>query len=171
MFRSSPALTHFHCMCLQVWHRHRFRKRGRSLCDQAMESYLREDVPCGFPACNVCKSTLPRLPTESSHIVIPDHNVVGNYLEVFQLPEMQSVVYLTSCIKQVYCTDSKRRLFQPKNDASGFAVRQVHTWQVLSKGNLRKGTKIRTLYSDIRRQCVLFDDTHCVWTAGQPSER
>lgn len=55
--------------------------------------------------------------------------------------------------------------------ASRRALRQMRTWQVLAKGNLRKGSKIRELYSDIRRQCVLFDDTHCVWTAGQPSER
>lgn len=55
--------------------------------------------------------------------------------------------------------------------ACRLALRQMHTWQVLAKGNLRKGSKIRELYSDIRRQCVLFDDTHCVWTAGQPSER
>ena len=106
---------------------------------------------------------------------MPDHNVVGTFLEVFQLPEMQSVVYLTSCIKQVYCTISKHgiilELLQPNNHANGFAVEKVHVWQVLAKGNLRKGSKIRELYSDIRRQCVLFDDTHCVWTAGQPSER
>lgn len=55
--------------------------------------------------------------------------------------------------------------------ASRLALRQMDTWQVLAKGNLRKGSKIRELYSDIRRQCVLFDDTHCVWTAGQPSEK
>ena len=42
------------------------------------------------------------------HIAIPDHNVVGSYLEVFQLPEMQGVVYMTSCIKQVCCTAGKQ---------------------------------------------------------------
>lgn len=93
---------------MQAWHRHRFRKRGFSLSDQAMESYLREDVPCGFPACNSCKSTRPHLPTDASHVVIPDHSVVGDYLEVFQLPDLRGVVYLTSCIKQVN-TNGKAR--------------------------------------------------------------
>lgn len=43
--------------------------------------------------------------------------------------------------------------------------------QVLAQGNLRRGKKIRELYQDVRRQCVLFDDTHCVWTAGEPADR
>ena len=132
-----------------------------------MESYLREDVPCGSPACTVCKPTLPRLPDAASHLVIPEAAVVGDYLEVFQQPEMQGVVYLTSSIKQVCYTNSSckgRQTLLP-------SVTCTVTLQVLAKGNLRKGIKIRELYSDVRRQCVLFDDTHCVWTAGQRSER
>ena len=101
---------------MQAWHRHRFRKRGRSLSDQAMEAYLREDVPCGHPNCNLCKSTLPRLPEAASHIVIPDSAVLRDYLEVFQLPELQGVVYLTSCVKQVPCVSGSHVNAGPVNN-------------------------------------------------------
>ena len=86
---------------MQTWHRHRYRKRARSISDQAMESYLREDVPCGFPMCNVCSPTLPHLPRTASHLVIPNCTILETYLEVFQLPELQGVIYFTSVVKQV----------------------------------------------------------------------
>jgi len=86
---------------MQTWHRHRYRKRARTISDQAMESYLREDVPCGFPMCNMCSPTLPHLPRTASHLVIPDCTILETYLEVFQLPELQGVIYMTSVVKQV----------------------------------------------------------------------
>ena len=43
--------------------------------------------------------------------------------------------------------------------------------QVAAKGNMRKAAKIRELYKDIRRQCVLFDDLHCICTADLSNRR
>ena len=148
---------------MQTWHRHRYRKTARTISDQAMESYLREDVPCGFPLCNMCSPTLPHLPRAASHLVIPDCTILETYLEVFQLPELQGVIYFTSVVKQVGSVTANCFLMC-RTLSLGKPL------QVAARGNLRKGNKIRELYQDARRQCVLFDDTHCVWTAGEPRE-
>ena len=89
---------------MQCWHRHRYRKRARAISDQAMEAYLRDDVPCGFPTCGLCNSKLPHLPESAKHVVIPDAHTLETYLEVFQLPEIHSVVYMTSVVRQVQPT-------------------------------------------------------------------
>lgn len=153
--------------CMQTWHRHRYRKRARAVSDQAMESYLREDVSCGVPTCSTCGPTLPHLPKTASHLVIPEAQILECYLDVFQLPELHSIVYLTSVVKQVGWLASPANQIVRYGAQSSLSTRM----QVLAHGNLRKGTKIRELYQDVRRQCFLFDDEHCIWTAGKSAER
>lgn len=100
---------------VQTWHRHRYRKRARAVSDQAVEAYLREDVPCGFPTCTLCNNTLPQLPKAASHLVIPDAHTLESCLEVFELPEMHSVIYMTSAVKQVspHVQPSHQHLYSP----------------------------------------------------------
>ena len=86
---------------MQAWHRQRFRKRSKTVSDQAAESYLREDVPCGHPGCTVCESAGLQLPAAVDHLLVPDARALDNYLEVFQLPEMYGIVYTTSAMQQV----------------------------------------------------------------------
>ena len=101
MYREPCLNLRLNRTCMQAWHRHRYRKRSRAISDQAVEAYLREDVPCGSPSCSLCSHTMPSLPKAMTHLLIPDASTLESYLEIFQLPEMHGVVYTNSAVKQV----------------------------------------------------------------------
>ena len=85
----------------QKWHDVRYRKRAFAISDRAMEAYIRDDIPCGHPLCRVCKTTRPQLSKTATHLLIPDASTLESYLEVFQLPDVHSVVFLSSVIRKV----------------------------------------------------------------------
>lgn len=91
----------------QNWHDFRFRKRATTLSDRAREAYLRDDVPCGHPACTACKITRPQLSKSASHLLLPDASALETYLEVFRLPSIHSIVFLTSAINKVIQKDGR----------------------------------------------------------------
>ena len=66
-----------------------------------MEAYIRDDIPCGHPLCEICKPTRPQLSKTATHLLIPDASALETYLEVFQLPDIHSVVFLSSVIRKV----------------------------------------------------------------------
>ena len=66
-----------------------------------MEAYIRDDIPCGHPHCGTCKPTRPQLSQSATHVLIPDATTLETYLEVFQLPDIHSVVFLSSVINKV----------------------------------------------------------------------
>ena len=69
--------------------------------DQALESYLRTDIPCGSSRCSHCTATAPQLSAEASHYVLPDTAALAELLELFELPEMQHLLLLTSVVTNV----------------------------------------------------------------------
>lgn len=66
-----------------------------------MEAYIRDDIPCGHPQCDTCKPTRPQLSKSATHMLIPDATTLETYLEVFQLPDIHSVIFLSSVINKV----------------------------------------------------------------------
>jgi hypothetical protein len=88
-------------MPLQAHPTFQYRKRSRSVLDTAEEAYLRVDIPCGSPACSACSPTLPALGAAPRHLVLPDAAVLGEFLEVFELPDVEDVVLLSSVLRQV----------------------------------------------------------------------
>lgn len=85
----------------QAGRRYRYRKRSRSVCEQATESYLRVDISCGSEACPLCPRTLPSLAATADHYAIPDAATLDRFSEVFEVPEVANVIYLTSVIRPV----------------------------------------------------------------------
>ena len=71
------------------------------IADQALESYLRTDIPCGSSRCSHCPATAPTLSAEASHYVLPDTTALAELLELFELPEMQHLLLLTSVVAKV----------------------------------------------------------------------
>lgn len=50
------------------------------------EHYLRDDIYCGAPFCNVCDVSGARLSSTASRILIVDTNIVLNQVRKFFLP-------------------------------------------------------------------------------------
>ncbi|BDA44024.1 DIS3-like exonuclease 1 [Coccomyxa sp. Obi] len=121
---------------------YRFRKRSRTVSEASEEAYLRDDIPCGSEACSTCSNGLPALSADASHYVIPDSQALDDYLEVFELPQLQNFVLLASVLQKF--------------------------WQT---SNIRKNARMRSLYRDVRRKCTLFDNLHFAPTSPLPSER
>lgn len=121
---------------MQSHHVFRYRKRGAALADRAEEAYLRLDIPCGSPACAACPSTSPALPPQPAHLALPDAAALATWLEVFELAEVSGVVLLSSVLRQLR-----------------------------DGGSMRRDTRLRALYTDVRRGNVLFDNLHRLETA------
>ena len=85
----------------QAWHSIKFRKQSGLIADQALESYVRTDIPCGSSRCSYCTATAPALSAEASHYVLPDTTALAELLELFELPEMQHLLLLTSVVAKV----------------------------------------------------------------------
>ena len=86
---------------VQTFRVYRFRKRSQSVSEAAEEAYLRDDIPCGSDACSTCQHGLPALSADAPHYVIPDAQALDDYLEIFELPQLQNFVLLTSVLQQV----------------------------------------------------------------------
>lgn len=99
------------------------------------EIYLRDDIPCGSATCRKCVQSSPRLPTDVSHYLIPDANALLKFWEVLDLPQVTGVIYLASVIREV----------------------QV-------RSNQRNWRRLRSLFSDKRRQNIYYDDEHSIYT-------
>jgi exosome complex exonuclease DIS3/RRP44 len=77
------------------------RKRKR-IGHNLEERYLREDVSCGFLACSSCKPPAAfSLDPETTILVLPDADVLLEYLDVFELPSLSGYVLCTSVIRRV----------------------------------------------------------------------
>lgn len=104
--------------------------------DRAEEAYLRLDIPCGSPSCAACPPTSPALPAQPAHLALPDASALAGWLEVFELAEVSGVVLLSSVLRQLR-----------------------------SGGSMRRDARLRSLYTDVRRRNVLFDNLHRLETA------
>ena len=69
--------------------------------DTAEEAYVRCDVACGSPACRSCAPTSPALPAAPRHLLLPDAATLVGCLELFELPEVEGAVLLSSVLREV----------------------------------------------------------------------
>ena len=158
--------------------------------DTAEEAYLRLDIPCGSPDCVACPPTSPALAPSPQHLLLPDASVLAGCLEVFELPEVENLVLLTSVVRQVgWGWRRGQMLLVQDRQPHGLGRCSIHApldescprprlWrcpasqcpfsllaplphlQLHDGGNMRRAARLRALYSDPRRRNVLFDNLH-----------
>ena len=155
-----PATVHAHPP--QTLPTFTFRKRSRTVLDTAEEAYLRLDIACGSPSCALCAPTLPALAPAPAHLLLPDAAVLAECLEVFELPQLENVVLLSSVVRQVRPQPATLlRLSTPPHTHT----RHPPPMQLHRGGSMRRDARLRALYADRRRRNVLFDDLHHQQTA------
>ncbi|XP_008291591.1 DIS3-like exonuclease 1 [Stegastes partitus] len=100
--------------------------RGRTV-RVVREHYLRERVPCCSALCQAdCDNGAKVLPGDLTHYVVPDAEVVADYLEILEFRELQGIVFTqTAC-------------------------------QALQSKGRRYYNRLRSLVKDPRHDCVLF---------------
>lgn len=87
-----------HCARL----RYKYRKRTKTVVTGVEEAYLRDDVSCGSETCSTCAPPLgASLSAAAEYYLLPDAQAMGELLEVFELPDVSSCIFLTSVVKQV----------------------------------------------------------------------
>uniref|UniRef100_M4AH06 DIS3-like exonuclease 1 n=1 Tax=Xiphophorus maculatus TaxID=8083 RepID=M4AH06_XIPMA len=99
--------------------------RGRKV-RVVREHYLRERVPCFSALCQAGCENGKVLPGDLTHYVVPDAEVVLNYLEVLELVELQGVVFTQTACQALH---SKGRFYNrlrnllkdPRHDCVLFA--------------------------------------------------
>lgn len=106
---------------MQIFRAFQFHKRSQTVSGVAEEAYLRTDISCGSEACSICQHGLPALSAEAAHYVIPDAQALDNCLEIFELPQLQNIVLLTSVLQKVQARITQR----PHAHAS--AVHTIHS--------------------------------------------
>ncbi|KAL2522031.1 ribonuclease II family protein [Forsythia ovata] len=93
------------------------------------EHYLRDDIYCGAPFCNVCDVSAARLSSNSSTILIVDTNVVLHQIDLLENPAIEDVVVLSIVLEEVknkniavynrlraLCSNPLRRFFVFSNE-------------------------------------------------------
>ncbi|KAM4744521.1 DIS3-like exonuclease 1 [Anableps anableps] len=120
--------------------------RGRKV-RVVREHYLRERVPCFSSLCQAgCDNDGKVLSGDLTHYVVPDAEVVVNYLEVLEFPELQGVVFTQTACQALH---SKGRRFY---------------------------NRLRNLLKDPRHDCVLFANdfqefSYCPREKGESQEK
>ncbi|KAK9164894.1 hypothetical protein Scep_000085 [Stephania cephalantha] len=98
-------------------------KEGRVL-KVLREHYLRSDIYCGASACKACNSSVARLSSDASTIIIVDSNVVLHQIDLLENPAINDVVVLSTVREEVknknlsvynrlraLCSNSLRRFY------------------------------------------------------------
>lgn len=154
---------------------YKYRKRTKTITAGVEEAYLRDDVPCGSEACCMCTAPAgASLSATAPYFLLPDAQVLGELLEVFELPDISNCIFLTSVVKQVLHS-AAQQLSVPRLCATLNCLFQtgmirrclalLRHVQFNLQQSLRKLSRLRALYRDKRRRSVLFDDLHCLETA------
>lgn len=90
-------------------------KTGRLL-DVVREHYLRKDVPCHSEVCAVCEQGNGTLLSSSlTHYVVPDCKVSRLFLEIFESPEIQGVIFFETVVNYVQHQGGRKLHSQLKN--------------------------------------------------------
>ena len=91
--------------------------RTKTVTSALAETYLRDDVPCGSDLCTAgCCATASRLSAGAAFYVLPDADVLTQYIEIFELQGIENCVVLGSIVKQV--GGAVRVVFQVSGAAS-----------------------------------------------------
>ncbi|KAG9442550.1 hypothetical protein H6P81_018404 [Aristolochia fimbriata] len=93
------------------------------------EHYLRDDIYCGAPMCEVCDSSAARLSSTAAPILIVDTNVVLHQIDLLENPAINDVVVLSVVLEEVknknlsvynrlraLCSNSLRQFFVFSNE-------------------------------------------------------
>uniref|UniRef100_A0A3Q2Q5J1 DIS3-like exonuclease 1 n=1 Tax=Fundulus heteroclitus TaxID=8078 RepID=A0A3Q2Q5J1_FUNHE len=128
--------------------------RGRKV-RVVREHYLRERVPCFSSLCQAgCDNDGKVLPGDLTHYVVPDAEVVVNFLEVLELTELQGVVFTQTACQALH---SKGRRFynrlksllrDPRHDCVLFANEfQEYSYRPREKGESQERWQSRCVYA------------------------
>ncbi|XP_013780030.1 DIS3-like exonuclease 1 [Limulus polyphemus] len=77
------------------------------------EKYLRGDVYCHSPVClhgciTETATRIGHLPTQATHYVIPAFDIICNFLEILELPEIKGIIFVQSALNRVLIDIGKR---------------------------------------------------------------
>ncbi|XP_022099659.1 DIS3-like exonuclease 1 isoform X2 [Acanthaster planci] len=108
-------------------------RQGRAL-RLVREQYLREDVPCNSELCLAgCRKTgSSTTPADVTHYIVPDCHVTGEFLEIFELPELTGIIFMQTVLHHV----------------------------LYEKGH-RFYRRIRAKVKDSRNHCTIFANEFC----------
>ncbi|CAO2834115.1 unnamed protein product [Amaranthus hypochondriacus] len=107
-----------------------FKKtKGGKVLKVVREHYLRDDIYCGASICKTCDSSVARLSSDASTILIVDTNVVLNQIDLLENPAINEVVVLSVVLDEVknknlsvynrlrtLCSNSQRKFFVFSNE-------------------------------------------------------
>lgn len=139
------------------------------------EHYLRDDIYCGASICKVCDSSVARLSSSASTILVVDTNVVLNQIDLLENPAIDDVVVLSVVLEEVknkniavynrvraLCSNPLRKFFvfsnehhkdtyvkamvgESPNDRNDRAIRVATQWY---QNHLGAGTRVLLITND-----------------------
>lgn len=105
------------------------KTKGGKVVKVVREHYLRDDIYCGSSACKVCDSSVARLSSAASTLLVFDTNVVLNQIDLLENSAINEVVVLSVVLEEVknknlsvynrlrsLCSNSQRRFFVFSNE-------------------------------------------------------
>ncbi|XP_053720299.1 DIS3-like exonuclease 1 [Synchiropus splendidus] len=122
--------------------------KGRKVVRVVREHYLREDVPCRSELCvGGCNNEGKVLAAGLTHYLVPDVNVLLDFLEVLEFREVQGVIFT-----------------------------QTGSQTLLQSGGRRLYNRLQTLLKDPLHNCVLFanefqEKSYCPRELGESQEQ
>ncbi|KAE8618468.1 hypothetical protein XENTR_v10009392 [Xenopus tropicalis] len=84
------------------------KTRGRSV-RAVREHYLREDVRCGSALCQTCPRDGKLLSEDLTHYVVPDCQILQDYLEVLEFPELRGIIIMQTACQSVQHQRGRRQ--------------------------------------------------------------
>ncbi|GAB2279377.1 Exosome complex exonuclease RRP44 A [Dionaea muscipula] len=77
------------------------KTRGGKVFKVVREHYLRDDIYCGFSACQFCDTSAARLSSSASTVLVFDTNVVLNQIDLLENTAIDNVVVLSVVLEEV----------------------------------------------------------------------
>uniref|UniRef100_A0A3P9LZ64 DIS3-like exonuclease 1 n=1 Tax=Oryzias latipes TaxID=8090 RepID=A0A3P9LZ64_ORYLA len=136
----------------RILHLRRFRGRKVRV---VREHYLRERVPCFSSLCQAdCANGVKVLPGDLTHYVVPDADVVVDYLEILELKELQGIIFTQTACQALHSKGRRfyNRLRSLVKDPRFHCVQFANEFQQYSfcpreKGESQEKWQTRCVYS------------------------
>uniref|UniRef100_A0A8C5MFD5 DIS3-like exonuclease 1 n=1 Tax=Leptobrachium leishanense TaxID=445787 RepID=A0A8C5MFD5_9ANUR len=142
-------------------------QRGRTL-RAVREHYLRDDVSCWSPLCGrSCPKDGKLLSEELTHYVVPDCQVLHDYQEVLEFPELKGVIFMQTACQFLQYRRGRRQyrrlrsmIRDPRHDCILFSNEfQHHAYLPREMGESAEDWQTRCIYNS----CVWYYQ-HCCGT-------
>ncbi|KAM8972773.1 DIS3-like exonuclease 1 [Pelodytes ibericus] len=138
-------------------------QRGRTV-RAVREHYLRDDVSCGSPLCKTCVTDGKVLSEELTHYLVPDCQVLNDYQEVLEFPELHGIIFMQTACQAVQHHRGRRqykKLLSLIRDARHDCVLfpnefQHHAYLPREQGESAEDWQLRCIYNS----CVWYYQ-HC----------